>query len=110
MKEMAIGEQLKHVHDHFCNVVWYMLAIFDLLAWSLNNLRSADVPTRHYFELNDYHSIYHLLGRKSPQQMQILEEKIDKILKAGILLAIYACLVTSSSAPKKDGKPRLCHV
>lgn len=45
MKEKAIDEQLNHLHDHFRNVIWPMLAIFDLLSWSLDNLKSAYVPT-----------------------------------------------------------------
>lgn len=71
--------------------VWGKLEWFDILAWSVRGLRSADISTKHSYNLTRNRSIFHRPKRMYPKHNPIVKERIAKILGAGIT-------VSSSSA------------
>ena len=59
-------------------------------AWSLDDLRPADVPVPHSFELVDGTQISHAARRLPPRHNAVVREEIDKMQKAGIITPLAA--------------------
>lgn len=79
------------------------------VARNLHDIRPANTPVRHSFELRDEDLIYSRGRRLYLHQNQIVREEIDKMLRAGIVTpassAWYFPVVIET---KKDGKPCSC--
>ena len=80
-----------------------------MVAESLYDLRQADVPVRHHFELKTKEPIYRKGRRLSPKHNKLLWNELQKMLEAVIIvpstseLSSPVLIVTN-----KDGKPRFC--
>lgn len=104
----TIRASLCHLPDKHADVIASSLAK-NVVAWSLHDLRQADVPVRHSFKLTDYTPIYHKVRRQPPKWNEVIREEVATMLAGGI--------ITPCSSPwsfpvviatKKDGKPRFC--
>lgn len=71
-----IDEKLNHIDGHFCCDIWHMLSELEILAWSLNDLMIANVPTKHSIELKVERPIYYQLRTMSPKSYQILVQEV----------------------------------
>lgn len=58
----------------------------EIFSWSLHDLRSADVPVQHTFEVTDDKPFYHRPRRMSPKHKQIIVEEVQKILDTGVIV------------------------
>ena len=113
-EEEQEGESL--VHEKFSHLPMNKQAIFKdsitsskTIAWSMKDLRPADVPVRHHFELTDDTSIHHRARRLAPKHNSIVRKEIDDMLEAGIIVpASSAWSFPVVIASKKDGKHRFC--
>ena len=80
-----------------------------IAAWSLDDLRPADVPVTHSFELEDPSPIKYASRRLPPRHNGVVREELDKMLEAGIITpSVSAWSFPIVIASKKDGKPRFC--
>ena len=78
-------------------------------AWSLDDLRPAEVPVSHSFGLVDSTPIYSSVRRLPPRHNAVVREELDKMLEAGIITpAVSAWYFSVVIASKKDGRPRFC--
>lgn len=82
LKKKAIDKKLNQVDGHFRHNIWHILAQLDILAWYLDELKTTDVLTCLSVKLKDERPIYHRLRKMSQKHNQIVEEEIDKMLKA----------------------------
>lgn len=104
-----VSEKLKHLPPSEREAVRNMIESSNLAAWSLEDLRSAEVPTKHRFSLTDSCPIYHRPRRMAPKNHAIVKEEISKMLAAGIIvLSSSAWSFSVVIASRTDGKPRLC--
>lgn len=55
----------------------------DILAWSLPELKSAEVPVQHGLASADDISIHHHPSRLSPNHIQVVYQEVDNILEVG---------------------------
>ena len=80
-----------------------------VVARTSDELRPADVPVKHYFELNDPTPIHNSSRRLAPRHNELVREELDKMLEAGIITpATSAWSFPIVIVSKKDGKPRFC--
>lgn len=56
-----------------------------VVASSLEDLRPAEVPHEHYFELDYSNPIYHSARRISPLHNEFARKELDKMLDTGII-------------------------
>ena len=82
---------------------------FGIAAWSLDDLRPADVPVTHSFELKDPSPNRHASRRLPPRHNGVVRQELDNMLEAGIITpSVSAWLFPVVIASKKDGKLRFC--
>ena len=104
-----LRERLAHLDNEAKSVIETALMDKSIVATSLDDLRPAEVPIKHHFELGNTIPIYHSARRMAPLHNAIVRKELDKMLEAGII-------TPSSSAwsfpvvivSKKDGNPRFC--
>ena len=102
-------EKFDHLPNNMQEGLIEKLSDSGALAWTLDDLRPADVPVEHDFELSDDRPIHFSPRRMPPRHSEVVRQELDKMLEAGI--------ITPSASPwsfpvviasKKDGKPRFC--
>ena len=80
-----------------------------IVALTLDDLRPADVPVSHSFELEHPRSITHTARRLPPRHNEVVREELRKMLEAGIITpSVSAWSFPIAIASKKDGKLRFC--
>lgn len=80
-----------------------------IAAWSLDDLRPANVPVTHSFELEDERPISHRARRLSPIYNDVVRKELGKMEKAGIVKpSVSAWSFPIVIVRKKDGKLRFC--
>ena len=107
--DKLIEEKLVHLSPSDRRVISESLKDYGIVAWSFHDLRKADVPVKHSFELEDDTPVYHQPRRLSPKHNEVVRSEIDRMLEAGIITpasSAWSFLVVI--ATKKDGKPRFC--
>lgn len=104
-----LEEKLAHLPKGNAEHLTKILSGSGIIAASLHDLRPANVPVRHSFELKNDEPIYSGGRRLPPKHNKIVKEEIDRMLEAGIVTP------TSSAwsfpvviASKKDGSSRFC--
>ena len=98
-----------HLSPSDRRVISESLKDYGIIAWSFHDLRKADVPVKHSFELEDDTPVYHQPRRLSPKHNEVVRSEIDRMLEAGIITpASSAWSFPVVIATKKDGKPRFC--
>lgn len=86
-----------------------ILTSSDAMADSFQHLRFSDAPVQHQFELIDDNPLNHCKRNLAPNPNQIVQKKVDMILKAGIAtLATSACSFLVVIYTWKHSKRRFC--
>ena len=86
-----------------------MLRDLNVVAWSFDDLRPAEVNVKHFFELTDNTPIHHPVCRLAPKHSDFVRKELNTMLNAGIITpASSAWSFPVEIATKKDGKPRFC--
>ena len=109
----AINEEVKILEEKFAHlgsdtqhVIETAMMEKSIVATSLDDLRPAEVPIKHHFELDDTNPIYHSARKMALLHNDIVHKALDKRLEAGIITppssAWYLPVVIVS---KKDGNP-----
>lgn len=63
-----------------------------IAAWSLDDLRPADVPATHPLELEDSNPIAHASRRLPPRHNRVVREELDKMLKTNIMTQLVSAV------------------
>ena len=79
-----LRERLAHLDNKAQSVIDTALMDKSIVATSLDDLRLAEVPITHHFELDKTNLIYHSARRMAPLHNVILSRELDEMLKAGI--------------------------
>ena len=104
-----LREKLRHLAFENREGIVSSMQNSGIVAWSLDDLRPADVPVSHSFELEDPRPITHTIRRLPPRHNEVVHEELRKMLEAGIITpSISAWSFPIVIASKKDGKPRFC--
>lgn len=86
-----------------------MLENDEILAWSLHDLKSADVMAKNNLELIDERSIYHRAKRMAPKYDEIVKEEAWRMLDVGIIVPVSsAWSFPVAMSTKSDGRPYFC--
>ena len=102
-------EKLRHLAFKTMESILSSIQNSGIVAWSLDDLRPADVPVSHSFELEDPRPITHTARRLPPRHNEMVREELRQMLEAGIITSsISARPFHIVIASKKDGKPKFC--
>ena len=108
-KENLLESKFEHFAKDEADVLKRIVSSSGTVAWSIKDLRPADVPVRHHFDLTDNTPIHHRARRLAPKHNDYVRKEIDDMLEAGIIVpATTARSFPVVIAAKKDGKPRFC--
>lgn len=104
-----LHEKVSHLPDYVARELLSTLQELEIVAWSLDDLRPANVPVRHAFDLTSDVPIHSRARRLPPKHNDMIRDEIYKMLWAGIITpASSAWSFPFFIATKKDGKPRFC--
>ena len=79
----SLFEKFDHLPDNMQEGLIEKLEEFGALAWTLDDLRPADVPVQHDFELSEDRSIHFSPRRMPPRHSEVVLQELDKMLEAG---------------------------
>ena len=104
-----LRERLAHLDNEAQSFINTALMDKSTVTASLDDLRPAEVPIKHDFELDNTNPIYHSARRMASLHIAIVRKELDKMMESGII-------TPSSSAwsfpivivSKKEGNPRFC--
>lgn len=85
-RRIEVAENLSHLPTEEPGQVEKMLQKVDILAWSLHDLRSAEIPVQHKLGLTNEDPIHHRPRRLPPTHDQIINEEVRKMLDAGAIV------------------------
>lgn len=107
--EEQLEKKLQHLPRKARRKLERIIRKAGVVAESLYDLRPADVPVEHHFELKADEPIYCRGRRVSPKDNKIIWGELQKMLDAGIIVPV----TSEWSSPviivsKKDGTPRFC--
>ena len=105
----SFREKLAHLDSDIQNVIETAMMENSIVAISLDDLRPAEVPIKHHFELEEKNPIYHSAMRMAPLHNNIVRKELDKMLEGGIITPSrsawsFPVIIVS----KKDRNPRFC--
>ena len=108
-REGLLLSKLSHIEKENADRIIGSIKNMRITAWSLDDLRHADVPVSHSFELTEDTPISHAARRLPPRHNAVVREEIDNMHKAGIISpSAAAWSFPVVIATKKDGKLRFC--
>ena len=108
-KEGLLMSKLSHISKENADRIICSIKSMGIAAWSLDDLRPADVPVSHSFELIDDTLISHAVRRLPPRHNAVVREDINKMQRARIITpSAAAWSFPVVIATKKDGKLRFC--
>lgn len=108
---MFINKTIEYVDIYYTDTIRTKLLINDILAWSQDDLGSANVLTRLSFEITDNSPIYHRVPRMKPKHSKLIEKEARKVLEEGIIVpASSALLFLVVIATKKRQVEILCRL
>ena len=79
-------KKLGHIPRNICRKLERVLRKKGVVAESLYDLRQANVPVRHHFELNTKELIHSKRRRVSPKQNKVIWNELQEMLEAGIII------------------------
>lgn len=88
IQRMDVEEESNHLHERHYAAMKTFLTKADVLDWSTEDPRRANVSTCHSFILKDNCSIYH---RKRPLKLRyykLVKKEIEKMLRAEIVALV----------------------
>lgn len=74
---VLLSDKLRHLAADTRSTLAGVIQQLVIAAWSLDDLRPADVPLTHLFELEDQNRITHMACRLPPRHNEVVREKID---------------------------------
>ena len=80
-----LRERLAHLDNEAQSVIETALMDKSIVVTSLDDLRPAEVPIKHHFELDSTNPIYHSARRMAPLHNAIVRKELDKMLEVGII-------------------------
>ena len=102
-------EAVSHLPKGIASEIVDMLLESDAVANSLDDLRPADTPIDHSFELLDQKPIHQPVRRLAPKFNDVVREELRKMLSSGIITpSVSPWAFPIVMITKKDGKPRFC--
>ena len=108
-KEGLLMSNLSHISNEKADCEVAAIKSLGIAAWSLDDLRPADVPVSHSFQLIDDTKNSHAARRLPPKHNAVLSEEIYKMQRAWIITpSAAAWSFTVVIATTKDAKHRFC--
>ena len=108
-QRVTLEATVSHIEEEFKAPLVEKLLRSGIMAWGLHDLRPAETPVEHSFDLTNHEPIYHRPRRLSPKDNEEVYTEVQRMLHGGVI-------VPSSSnwsfptviARKQDGGPRFC--